>query len=1435
MEQSELPYVENFDSVSEGLVSTVLPCWSQLVVNDSTTLFPRVVTARGSKCIAFRPGERYGVQYVVLPQLDSVGGLTLAFDATRNSMQNYIEVGVMTDPSNPNSFTLLETLGTAAGLTSLEWRRFEVAAPSGTTATYFAIRVRTSIGTLDSLYIDNVELFVSPSCPAPLDIAVDSIAYNSARLTVWDPANVNDYTVTLNGSSAVYNSRVITLVGLTENTAYSLSVVANCDNGVPTAALSASFATPFAPVDALPYETGFESGEDTNWNIVNGPNGWVIGGDTSSTGSNALYIGGSQGYGYNIGQRSASYAYRGFALPQGGEYVLEFDWTAQGENGAGGAVDYMRVWLAPTDYRFYPNYLPTSGNGYTEIDNYNAIYNYNAFIPQGWIPIGTAFNLNTDGMWRHERFSFELDTAREYNLVFLWLNDNYGGIQPPAAIDNVKLRLTTCKVPAALAFDEVLPTTLAFSWQGYGNETEYEVTFDGTAHTTPNAYDQIENLAVASSHTLAIRAVCGAGDTSAAIALNVKTDCMPTPLPYQQDFDAVGTVDSIPCWTMLGYTANGTRWPSLSSMTAHDSSPRSLYVLGASPSQPAVALLPTFAESVDSLLLTLWGNVGNAANIIEVGVVPDRFNMASFEVVDTLRFMQPDVWTRFELPLNTYTGMGGNIALRVPNAIKTFIDDIEVRLIPDCVQPNSVAVSNVSSTSADITVADVAWNNHYRLYWNGDSTDIYSDTYTLYDLTPGTFYSLEVATICLDSTLTPRVSATFITECEPVTHNDLPYTEGFDAYLPGPFGNPCWTVNNYYPSSQPSISTVRQTSGSNSIRLYPGDNSQPQFLVLPEFDDVTDLMVSFNAYGPASARLDVGVMTDPEDTLTFIPVGGLSALGGGEWIAHEVYFNALSLPMASYIAFRGGVNSLSGWEIFIDDIRVDVAPPCLPLAGMELDSVADSSVVVRVDDPSTTLTYRWSVVDIFGDTLRVATAHDTVFTVDALEPLMIYTLTVASICSDSSHTTPLSLTFGTTCSPIAREELPLVEDFEAYGTDQYVTCWNRLNYFTTYGDFPVASGNRGQGGSQRSLQFFPGGRSQAQYAVMAPVGNLDSLYLSFWSFRGNSAVRLDVGLMTDPTDSATFTTLQTMEPTPNEWELEVLRIGNAGGARYVAFRAYCATGSAYSFFIDNITLDTTFTCPQPLAVRADGVGEDSARIIITATPEATAYRLLYGSTGLTDTLLTADTVVTLTALQPATQYTVSVEALCPAGMESDAVQTAFTTLAPPEPPCCLPPTDIVVSVVTNTTATVSWNDGCGSSQGWVLDCNGTEVAPMANPYTLTGLTPGTAYTVRMRADCTDSLSAWSDPVSFTTENVGIAGVDRTEVTLRPNPATTEVTLFGLEAGTRVSVADLNGRTVLEAGSRGATLTLDLSRLPRGAYFVRIVSGKTTAVRKLIVK
>ena len=117
--------------------------------------------------------------------------------------------------------------------------------------------------------------------------------------------------------------------------------------------------------------------------------------------------------------------------------------------------------------------------------------------------------------------------------------------------------------------------------------------------------------------------------------------------------------------------------------------------------------------------------------------------------------------------------------------------------------------------------------------------------------------------------------------------------------------------------------------------------------------------------------------------------------------------------------------------------------------------------------------------------------------------------------------------------------------------------------------------------------------------------------------------------------------------------------------------------------------------------------------------------------------------------------------------------------------------------------------------------------------------PLTHYTVRVAAvDKHGRMSDWSQPLDFSTldtiHTIGISTADLESVLVYPNPAHGEVTIETTCPAT-VTLLSLNGREINTWTTASGTMTIDLSAVPQGGYFVKVVSRDNVTVRKLIVK
>lgn len=291
-------------------------------------------------------------------------------------------------------------------------------------------------------------------------------------------------------------------------------------------------------IAALPYTTGFESGEDAAWELVNGSNAWTVGSAVAANGSNSLYITNDNGtsHAYTNTSSSTSFASRKFDLAVG-EYAFSFDWMCQGE----GNYDFIRVWAVPSDAELIANEFPTIAPIYTN-------------TPEGWIDLVDG-KLNANSTWSTASGTFFVTTPGIYKLVFCWTNDGSMGSNPPAAIDNVSLTALSCPSPTNLAVNDVSATSITFSWDANGS-SQWLVSLDnGSWQPVSTNSFTASGLAVASQHTLSVRTLCGNGDSSLVVSLSAATTCQALTAPYSEDFEGLSELPL--CWSTEG-TGNWT-------------------------------------------------------------------------------------------------------------------------------------------------------------------------------------------------------------------------------------------------------------------------------------------------------------------------------------------------------------------------------------------------------------------------------------------------------------------------------------------------------------------------------------------------------------------------------------------------------------------------------------------------------------------------------------------------------------------------------------------------------------------------------------------------------------------------------------------------------------------------------------------------------------
>lgn len=149
--------------------------------------------------------------------------------------------------------------------------------------------------------------------------------------------------------------------------------------------------------------------------------------------------------------------------------------------------------------------------------------------------------------------------------------------------------------------------------------------------------------------------------------------------------------------------------------------------------------------------------------------------------------------------------------------------------------------------------------------------------------------------------------------------------------------------------------------------------------------------------------------------------------------------------------------------------------------------------------------------------------------------------------------------------------------------------------------------------------------------------------------------------------------------------------------------------------------------------------------------------------------------------------------------------------------------------------------------GDTLD-SGAVVTVAVPTVTLTGLVPGTEYSVAVRGRCDiDNYSPWSDTLLFTTPQDTTEVIDTTQTQgiqqlgnldrftrIMPNPASEVVNVLSSYRLESIAVYDLTGRLLLEQPAEGISAVVKVSALPRGTYIMAIKTQQGVATKKLVV-
>ncbi len=793
---------------------------------------------------------------------------------------------------------------------------------------------------------------------------------------------------------------------------------------------------------------------------------------------------------------------------------------------------------------------------------------------------------------------------------------------------------------------------------------------------------------------------CSDGTQTNELNATFRTPCVTIAhdaLPWVEDFQS-GTGSSystsaaffsnhVFCWDLINPYSTSDPYIN-SSSSVNPAGGQCLYV-SSRPVSPTLLILPPFEDTPDQLRLQ-FDVLSSYGHGFEAGVID--MSDSSFTPVATC-LPTGSGWNHFEV---TFAGItSGRLALRSNDNGPAYLDNVTVDELPSCVKPSQVLISNITASSADITITDPLNANHYMIYAAGDSVEIYSDSYTLNNLLPNTRYVVSVKTLCSDTT-TGVTEKAFRTSCGAIA---IPYHEDFSQFVDVARGQgnpvvdstlPCWGFLKGRSLDRlelfPPTSSYGYGDDGYTMRIYGNDNDSRDIVVLPEFDqDINTLEMSLIARpsetGSFGGVLQIGYVTDATDSSTFVAVTNYpcAQFANGYDLCTSTFVDA---PVDARIAIRYLPTGGSAKSWYIDDIDVHNMPACVRAQGISVNNIGTNGFTLHVADPTTVNHYRYYITN--EGVVDSADFYDTVTTIAGLTPSTDYQLQVVSICDDGTLTLPHTIQASTLCGPVAT--LPFVENFEEWTATQSAgmnRCWNRLymnssNNLVTNNYPYCATGSANALNGFKSLKMYSKGTSSAikEYSVAyLPEfeANINTLKVSFFYKYGGSTyninkVKIAVGVSASVADTATFTRLATLTPSEIGWnEFEVEFSGYTGTGNRITIMQTSIGTTAITSYIDSLVVDTISSCNRPATLAVSEVSANGATLTWTDPGEAGSYIVRWSDGTNTDSVtVTGTTTYTLTGLTPSTNYTVDVSSIC-WGVPTVARSASFATSCAPMP------------------------------------------------------------------------------------------------------------------------------------------------------------------------
>ena len=1397
--QQSIPYTEGFENMSSaddltaaGWISYQTHSGSFLAIETSASN-----VHSGSQALnidSWDAGSSSDYVVVGLPLVDAaINGLQITFSYKVSTGNVY--VGYLTDADDASTFVSLESYVASSNYTTVTKELNEAPATAARIAIKYLNWYRC--------YVDDIEVKALPTCIKPTLGAAQFISEEGASFQWTENGSaiswVLEYSADQNFTNATSVNRSgipnYAITGLNAGTLYYVHVKSDCGGGDESDWSNVvTFTTLCEPINAEGYSENFDSYTGTSsGSTINLPDCW----NRINTCSYSYYSGYPNIYNSNYSSspnclRFYSY-YSSFSNydpqpqyailpPMNGLAGMQVTLKAKGSNNT--STFKIGTMSDPSDASTFTMIAEQTGltTSYQEFE----------YI----IPANCRDN--------YLAIMIEAATTSTANGVCI---DDIVIATAPTCIKPSGLEVTaTTATTATLSWTNGAEGQTAWQICLNGDETNLI-----DADSNPFTIDEEGVLSPASTYTAKVRANCGNGDFSDwsnTVTIETLCDVITITDSWSENFNSL--TSGIPnCWDNSEGTTTIASYKWNYYATGHDGACLRFNSYSNSSGNTNFLKTPTLNFATGKVMRLSFWYKNPTGDDFSVFISTDGGDTYTTALVTGLTGASR--WTQQEINLSDYVD-AENVVIVFKGTSNygsgdayIYLDDVAIAEAPSCLKPTELAVTANSITydGAVITwtagASETQWQIEFAtdadftnpLYEtvNADPDDeAYVPTYTFHGLTESTTYYVHVQAVCGGSNGSSEYSSvvSFTTLQTPV---NLPYSTDFESgndwlFVNGGLTN-AWAYGTATSNGEGTHALYISNDGGTTNAYSISSNAAMVYATkLFNFEAGTYVFsYDWKAYGestydylrvalvPSSEQLTAGTSAPSVPSGTFynnLPTGWI-ALDGGEKLNLKSDWQSfasdeMEIAAGTYMMVFAWRNDGGGGitpPAAIDNVSIEVIT-CTTPTNLDVPESGITATSAQLSWTETGEATAWEIelTDTNDNTLTIPVTEtdlvEGVYTIASLNPETVYTAKVRANCGDGySHWSEETIFETASECPIpdglAAENITInsaVISWNGYGQETF-----RLRYSTT----EVTWENQLVVTNPYLLESLV--PATTYYMQVQPTCANEETWSATYSF----TTKCDAITITeDDTYSESFegytgVAYNVAGVVPTCWDSYSTgsvapHIISSGTGNYVYLHegsnALTFYGSGYCYAAMPEFTNALSELEIKFWMQTESASNGSLVLgYITAEDENyntfTAIETYANNNNSMVQRTTDLNEVPATATRLVFRWYLSSQWSC-------CIDDVEVTLIP----TCMPPSALEVTGTTLTTATLSWTAG-GSETAWQICLNGDETNPIiadSNPFTVEGLTSSTAYTAKVRANCSaDDQSDWSNEVSFTTE------------------------------------------------------------------------------------